>query len=473
MLGLFGTLGLATRSLQTQQQGTEVAGHNLANVNNPAYSRQRLSISTSLTLPSPIGPEGTGADAVGITQLRSALLDRQVQSESSIRASLEASQSGLQFAQAGLGEEIDRQADGPAGVGTVAGQSGLAANISDLFNSFQSLSTNPTSTAERQVLVIKAQNLSTQFNQVSSRLSNLHDSLNDSLKTDVGSANDLMTAIAKLNEQVGKAEINNAGVANDLRDIREQKLEELAKLVKFDGTEDATGAVNISIAGTSIVSGSAVMDKLETYDPGSGNLMVRTVTGATPLTLTAGSMAGTISVRDGEVAALRSDLDTLAGNLISRVNTIHSAGYSLTGSTGENFFTGTTAGTIGVNSTISNNPTLIQASGVSGAAGDNQVMLALAQLADTKIPALGNQTFAQNYGQTVAKLGQSLASVNTQISNQDIVEKMLTRQRDSISGVSVDEEMTDLMKYQKAFEASAKLINTIDRMFDVVLSLKQ
>src|SRR5262249_23010198 len=143
MLGLFGTLSMASRSLQTQRNGTEVAGHNLANVNTPGYSRQRVAIETSLAIPSELGPQGTGADAVAIVQLRDALIDRQIVNETSIRGAYESKQQALQFAQAGLGEEIDRQASGPEGTAAAsgAGQNGLAAQMSALFNAFQSLST--------------------------------------------------------------------------------------------------------------------------------------------------------------------------------------------------------------------------------------------------------------------------------------------------------------------------------------------
>src|SRR5262245_24115705 len=112
MLGLFGTLSMANRALQTQRSGSEIAGHNLANVNTPGYSRQRLAIETSLTIPSEIGPEGTGADAVAIRQIRDALLDRQIVSETSVRGAYEARQEALQFLQAALGQQIDRQATG-------------------------------------------------------------------------------------------------------------------------------------------------------------------------------------------------------------------------------------------------------------------------------------------------------------------------------------------------------------------------
>jgi flagellar hook-associated protein 1 len=200
---------------------------------------------------------------------------------------------------------------------------------------------------------------------------------------------------------------------------------------------------------------------------------VRTQSGAAPLTLTGGSIQGSIGARDGEVKTLRDSLNTLAAGLITTVNSVHAAGYNLNGAAGNNFFTGTNAGDINVNGLLLNNPALVQASGNTTAVGDNTTMLALSQLANQPQAGLSNQTFSQSYGQTVATLGQALSSVNYQQADQQVVQNLLQKQRDSYSGVSLDEEMTNLIKYQKAFEASARLINTIDEMLNTVLSLKQ
>jgi flagellar hook-associated protein 1 FlgK len=476
MLGLFGTLSMATRSLQTQLNGTEVAGHNLANVNTPGYARQRVAIETSLTVPSELGPQGTGADAIAILQIRDALIDRQIVSETSVRGSYESRQKALQFGQAALGQQIDRQAtgaEGSAAAAGVGGQHGIAEDLSDLFSAFQSLSTNPTSMAERQVLAIKAQNLATQFNQVSNRLASVSNWLDDSLASDVEQANIAINDIAKLNEQIIAIELGTNASANDLRDTRQRRIEDLAKLVKIDTTANSNGGVDIEIDGVSLVSGANVVDTLETYDAGGGQFLVRTVTGGTALNLDGGSMQGTIQARDIELASIQANINALASTLISEVNAVHAPGFGLGGSTGENFFIGSTASDIGVNSNLLNDPSRIQASGVSGAVGDNRVAVALAQLAEVTYPGLANQTFLENYGQTVASLGQALNGVNTQLGNQALVEGMLLRQRDSVSGVSLDEELTDLIKFQRAFEASAKLITTIDEMLNTVVNLKR
>jgi flagellar hook-associated protein 1 FlgK len=476
MLGLFGTLSMASRSLQTQRNGTEVAGHNLANVNTPGYSRQRLAIETSLTIPSEIGPEGTGADAVAIVRIRDMLLDRQIVGETSVRGAYEAKQKTLQFLQSALGQQIDRQATGAEGAAAangVGGQHGIAEQMADLFAAFQSLSTNPTSVTERQVLLLKAQGLASQFNQVTQRLTDARSTLNDSVVSDVEQANLALQDIAQLNEQIINLELSGRGQANDLRDTRQKRIEDLAKLVPVTTTSNPNGSVDVAIDGVTLVSGLNVQDTVEAYDAGGGQILVRTLTGGMGLNITGGSIQGTIESRDVELVNLQTNLDTLAANLIGEVNSRHAAGYGLNGTTGENFFTGSTAGDIGVNATLVGDPSAIQASGVSGAVGDNTVALALAQLADQSLPGLSNQTLQQHYGQTVAQLGQSLNSTNTQLTNQQIVERMLQRQRDSVSGVSIDEEMTDLIKFQRAFEASAKLITTVDTMLETVVNLKR
>lgn len=476
MLGLFGTLNLANRSLQTQRNATEVAGHNLANVNTPGYSRQRVAIETSITVPSDMGLQGTGADAVSIVQLRDRLLDRNIVNETSVRAAYEGRQRALQFAQAALGQAIDRQATGASGSAAasgVGGQHGIAEELSELFSAFQSLSTHPTSSAERQVLVIKAQNLATQFNEVSRRFDDLRSSLNESLGSDVDQANIALSDIAKLNDQIIAAELGTEAKANDLRDIRQKRIEDLAKLVRIDTVENGNGGVDVSIDGVQLINGRNVLDTLESYDAGGGQFLVRTQTGGTALNLTGGTMQGTIDARDNDLVTLQSDLDTLAGALITQVNAIHAGGFGLDGTTGAAFFTGSDASDIGFNQTLANDPSRIQASGVSGTKGNNAVVLQLAQLADAPQAALSGQTFLQYYGQTTAKLGQYLNGLNTQLGNQEIVEQMLLRQRDAVSGVSMDEEMTDLIRFQRAFEASARLITTVDEMLETVVNLKR
>jgi len=470
MLGLFATLNLGARSLATQQQGSEVAGQNLANVNNPAYSRQRLAISTSLPVPSMIGPQGSGVQSVAIVQLRDALLERQIQSETSVSGSLAAQQSALQNVQTQLGEQINTQ--NTDANSTVAGQYGLAQGLSDLFDGFQRLSTDPGSPSQRQVLLQGAQGLASQFNQVASRLDGVRTTLNNSIQSDVDQSNSLLTDIAKLNQQIVYSEAGRGGTANDLRDLRQQKIESLSKLVNVTTVSQPNGGLDVSIGGVTLLSGISQTDRLETYDAGGGQMLVRAQTAATPLTLTGGRIEGNINVRDGALATLQASTNQLAAQLITEVNAIHRGGYDLNGGTGLDLFSGTDAASIRVNAALVTDPSRLQMSGVPGAAGNNSVALTLAQLANKKVSTLNDQTFSQKYSATVAQLGQSLSSMNDQVENHSAVSRMLETQRNSISGVSLDEEMTDLVKYQKAFQASARLINVVSEMLETVVNLR-
>jgi flagellar hook-associated protein 1 FlgK len=466
MIGLFGILDMGAHSLEAQQLGTEVTGQNLANVNNPAYARQRLILQTATPLQTPIGQEGTGVTAVTIQQVRNAMLDTQIGSESSTSNSLTAQQLALQDAEAALGEQITS-----SGSSTISSPNGLAQGLSNLFSGFQSLSTNPGSMAQRQTLVQTAQQLASQFNQVSSQLTGIRNGLNQSIQNDVASANQDIGDIASLNKQIVLAQASG-GTANDLVDLRQQKLEDLSKYANITTAAQPNGSVNVSIGGVTMVSGITQADSLQAFDAGGGQFLVRATTAGTTLALSGGRIEGEINVRDGALATLQSNVDTLASQLISQVNGIYSAGFDLNGNTGQNLFTGTNAATIGVNNAVVTDPSKFQAAGAANAPGDNSVVLALGQLANTNVAGLGNQTFSSNYSQVVAGLGQSLSNVNDQVANSGKVTQMLNTQRSTVSGVSLDEEMTNLMSYQKAYEASAQLITTVNQMLQTVINMK-
>jgi flagellar hook-associated protein 1 FlgK len=478
MLGLFGVLNMGARSMGVQRAGVEVAGQNLANVSNPAYARQRVAIATSITIQSEVGPQGTGSEVTNITSMRNAILDNQIQAEASTHGMLQAKQTALQYAQAALGTQIDRMASGAEGASAAQGVGGghsLADSLDEFFNAFQSLSANPTSMAERQTLMMKAEGLASQFRQLDSRLGELGNQLNRTIESQIITVNQTLSNIASLNDKITRMEAISGGTANDLRDMRQAQIEELAKYVKVDLSNGNGGAVNVSIGGVDMILNNQVVDTVEPYTHGA-NTYIQSATNDVHLTLnagilTSGSIQGTIQARDVGIGNIRTSMNTIANILISQVNTIHGGGYGLSGSTGASFFTGADAASIGVNSALADDPSLIQASGVNGATGDNQVALALAQLSQTEF--VYGQTLTQAYSQTVAAFGQELSTVNNDLANQDTVDNMLHAQRDSIGGVSLDEEMTDLTRFQKAFQASARLITTVDEMLETLVNMKR
>jgi flagellar hook-associated protein 1 FlgK len=472
MLGLLGTLNLATRAMQAQMTGVEVSGQNLANVNTTGYTRQTVQLATSPDISTTVGDEGTGVEVASIQQAVNTLLNSQIQDQSSTSGYWSGQQTALQSAQNGLDEFLNGTTSTSSSSSSSSdSSSGLASQLNGLFSSFSALATSPTSTAEQQAVITQAQTLANTFNQVSNQLSGLKTSLNASVGSDVDSANKLLAGIATLNKQISAAQ-NSGGSPNDLLDEREQDLENLAQLTNISTSTETNGSVDVAIGGQTLVSGFNVSDTLQTYDAGGGQMLVQTTNGGVPLTLSGGSIQGTIDARDGALATMQTSLDTLASTLITQVNTIHAAGYSSSGTTGNNFFNGTDASTITVNPTLANNPSLIQTSGSATASGDNSVMLQLAQLGSTAQGALNGQTFNDNYDAIVAGLGDSLSTANDQVTAQTTVSQMLQTQRSSTSGVSVDTEMTNLMTYQRAYEASAQLVTTLNTMLGDTLAMK-
>jgi flagellar hook-associated protein 1 FlgK len=458
---------MGARSLAVQQEEMTVSGQNLANVNNPYYADEQLVVSDSTPLETPIGEEGTGVQMTGISETRDPLLDSQIQAEASVTGSLTAQQTNLQNAEAYLDEQITSTSSSA----TPDSPNGLAADLSNLFGSFQSLSTNASDLSLRQTAVHDAQEVAAQFNQVSTQLSSVQADLNTSVQNDVASANQDLSTVATLNQQIVAAQAAG-GSADQLVDQREQTLENLAGLANFSTATQANGAVNVSLGGVTMVSGVSVADSLQTYDSGNGHLLVQDQNGGQPITLTGGSIEGEITARDGALASLQSGLNTLASQLITQVNSIYSKGYDLNGDTGQDLFTGTDASSIGVNTNVVADASQFQAAGTAGAAGDNTVALALAKLGHQDLTGLNNQTFSGNYAQTVSNLGNSISSVNDQLNNSQAVTQMLTNDRASTSGVSLDGEMSNLIQYQKAYEASAELITTLNEMLQTVVSMK-
>lgn len=466
MSGLYSSLNASVKALAAQSRGIEIAGKNLANVNNPAYARQRVIFGDRGTVVTPHGAESLGIEALAVQQMREALLDRQVMREIALKGSFESEQSAYQRAQAGLGQSIDRSS--AAGAAAGGADKGLAAALDDFFNAFQSFAARPTDNGERQTLVQKTAILTDRFRLADSRLAQVQSDLDAEVATDVDDVNRLLGTIAQLNGQIGRFEINAAGSAVDLRDQRQARLEELAAKLPVEVRDTAAGQVEVFARDTNGDEVLLVELAAVTGPVAFDGTAVSAGAPAAMLALNAGSVKGALTARDGAIQTLRNDLDQLARQLVVSVN----AAYNPSGATGDFFETsGLTAGGIATVGTLT--ATTLKA-GEGGAAGDNTVALAVAALANTAFATASGDhidgTFSGFFSKTVSKLGQALNSANSRVEDQTNIERLVRSQRDGVSGVSLDEEMADLMKYQRAFQASSRVFSIVDEMLDVVVN---
>lgn len=471
MSGLIGALLNGAQSLTTQSQGVQIAGKNLANSNTAGYARQRMIVDDLGSVQTSVGTQSMGNHAVGLQQIRDKFLDAQVTREISQTSSLQAQDENLQKAQSDLGEQVDSTANATSITDTTHSTNGISSALNDFFNAFESLSANPTDVGAKQLLLQKADLLTNKINVTDSRLSSLQSDITAQNKGDLETTNGLLKDIASLNSQIQKVEINSSDSAVDLRDQRQAKLEELAKYMDFSTRDipDSHGQIQV-LAHDSSGGNVVLVDRANALGNLSYDEATKEFSGGAPatvLSLSGGSLHGNVVARDGVIQQLRDDIAAMAQQLTTSVNKTYNAD-----GTGNNFFAAPpSSGLIALDSTLQ--VSTIKTSS-NGDAGGNDVALAVAGVANqTFSTASGdgiNGTISGFYSTTTSGFGQALAGVESKLVDQETVQNLVSAQRDSVSGVSMDEEMTDLMKYQRGFQASARVINVIDNLLDVVVN---
>ena len=462
MSGLIGNLLSAAKSLTAQQTGVEVAGRNLANINNPNYARQRVELGNRVLTDSVFGQISGGVEVLGIKQIRDQFLDIAVTREGAQTGLLQAQQSGLERAQSALGEHVDRSGDsGSIGTATSA-TTGIGAGLNEFFNAFEELAANPMDAGAKQVLLQKADILANKFNVTDQRLSSLQSDLTEEVRVGTDKVNSLLTQIADLNAEIHKVEIQRPEGALDLRDRRQARLEELSKYIDFSTRQIPGGRGQIQVIAKDAASADVMLvDKTQVTGISFDGIQISGGAPSTPLALQGGVLKGQLLVRDGAIQQLRDDIKRTADQLTTGVN----AAYSVTGA---NFFQVPPAsGSLALDPALNFNTLKATATGDAGA---NEVALAVADVGRTTYSTGGGAaidgTLGSFFTKTVSGLGESLNGIETKLGNQELVERMTIRNRDSVSAVSMDEEMADLMKFQRSYQASARVVRVIDEMLD-------
>jgi len=471
MSGLFSLLGSTAAALNAQSQAIAVAGSNIAHVNDPNYSRETVTYRDTAEVQTDAGLQSSGI-TVDVRQVRDAALDQMVRQEASLTSGFGAEQNVLSQAQASLGENITNSTSGTNSSTSGTTSSGLSSALSDFFNAFQAFATSPTDAGARQSLIQSAGVLTDRFQTVAANLAQTQADAGSEVATQIDSANTVLQQIGQLNGQIAAAEVNNPGSALSLRDLRAGALETLAGYLPISVTEDSRGedlvSTTDSAGGTVPLVSQATLPNTLAYSGGAVCAVNAASAASTPLALSSGSIQGTINAGAVPVQTLVDSVDQLASQIVTSVN----SAYNPSGAAGGNFFdpSGTTGAGIALASNLT--PTSLQAG--TGAAGDNTLALAVASLANTAFSTAGGDaidgTFTQFYSGTVSNLGQALDTVNNQVTNQKAVQTIISNQRTSLSGVSVDEEMSNLMTYQRAYQASSEVFSVVNSLLNNLLT---
>ena len=499
-MSTFHGLEMAKQALYAQQSALYTTGHNISNANTEGYSRQRVNFNTMQPFPSGSrnrpqmpGQMGTGVEIGAIQRVRNNFLDYQFRAENSKSGYWDTRSDALGRLEELLNEPSD---------------SGLSKTMDQFWDSLQELAANPDNSGARSVVAHRGFAVAETFNHLSKSITSMREDLQNQINVTTSDANSLLRQINELNNQIKQVEPHGY-VANDLYDDRDRLIDELSEIVNIkvkhdktsDGAKDiADGIVSIELVdrngqsmnsppimlldGTARDQSKAVHELDVTYndDGAVQSISVEGYDRLEPLALmeSVGSLKGLIESygyvdEDGDLTGeypdMLAELDTLAAAFADEFNKVHRMGEE--GDDAQNFFsydeTEGAAASLTVLKEIMDEPGLINAStDASSGSGDNA--LALADVFSEDLDELDGATVNDFFGSLIGQLGVRAEKSNRMSQNSDVLRSQVEEQRMSVSGVSLDEEMSNMIKFQHAYSAAARSMTTIDEMIDRIIN---
>lgn len=459
----FSMFEIGRRALRASQLGVAITGQNIANVNTPGYSRQAVQLSADPPVPSSGQLVGSGVHIDGVKSFRDQFISTRLQTETAINGRLNAHRDTLTPVEATF-NELDTTG-------------GINAGLQGYFGAFRSLEANPASTSLRTAVVERGRVLASAFHNTRARVIEVRTAADTDIRATVQTVNELTKDIATLNGKILAAEAvgDNTG---DLKDQRDNYVREVAQLTGARTTTNLDGQVTLTLGdGRALVTGDQATALTIEDTPPDGLATIK-IDGQTAV-IGDGKLRG-VQQALNDIAGYLQTLDDLAGVVAARVNTLHGAGIDLNGSAGTAFFvtsggTTITAATIEVSATIQSDSRRVVATPSGAGTGDGAVARDIANLINDKTSVVGTQTgsFTSIYGALVSAVGETVGTIDDDLKTQSAILAQTQAQRDSIAGVSLDEEAINLLQYQKAYEAAARFLKIADEMTQTILQLGQ
>ncbi len=458
MGNLSGILSLASQALEADQGALQVTSNNIANATTPGYSREVPVFEENPSVNEAGIEYGQGVSLTQVNGIRDQVVELSLQ-----QALQQQGQTNSNLQSLTQVESLFNEAQG----------AGLQSPLSQFFNSLQNLSTDPTDSSLRQSVLSAAQTLATAFNQASAGLSQVQSGLNESVSQTVTQINQLTSQIAQVNGEVQSAQGTGTD-SSQLIDQQNELIEQLSGLVGLDNIQNSDGSVTLTTTSGALLVAGQNSYALSTAPTSSGNQDVFSQGEDVTAGLTGGSLGGALQALNQGVLPAQSSLDDLAANVISAVNSQQQQGFDLNGKAGADLFTpvsGTSdAGAAAQMSVALSDPSEIAASS-DGTTGSNGNAIAMADIENQSLAGLGGQSVMDYYSSFVTGLGTQVQDATNQQTAQDLVVQQLQNQQASVSGVSLDEESANLIQYQNAYSASAQVINVINQMAQLAISL--
>lgn len=452
MSGLMGSLSISLRALMAQQASVETSSENIANVNTPGYARRRVVLQEDVRW-SAGSTGGAGVEIQSVESLRDRVLDLRILAEQQSQSRDETFVSSMRSVELLFSNN----------------DAGIGSDFQNFFNSIQRLSATPTDTSLRSQVLMSAENLAASFRSASAEITTAQQQLGTSIESSVKEANRLTAEISRLNIQVAgnqKLGISSGG----LEDRRGVLLGELAKLVNFATVEDPNGLTLTTAGGRALVVAGESFD-LQASISVSGQSAIYSADG-TDVTaeVTGGSIGGLIKVRNEELTGLQGRLEALAEAFSTRMNAVHRSGFDLNGDAGGDLFVpaGLVAGAAAGIRVAITDPAKIAGSADQFQA-DNINLLELLNVAHANL--VGGQSPVQAYAGIVYALGSSIESASQRADTSGSMLQQLENLRGAISGVSLDEEAANMIRFERAYQAAARVMSITNELMETVINL--
>ena len=477
-----GLFSISRSALLAHQQSLQTIAHNIANAETPGYSRQEAILSPNTPTRFSYGMVGTGVHVQTVVRKRDILLDE-----------------GFRSASGQLGESSVRR-DTLSAVENVFGEpsdTGLTNALDEYWNAWSDLSATPNSQSARAVVQQRGSQVATLLNSYDTGLNQQRQYTLDRMQPMVDDINQMATQMAELNTRISQME-GNGGSAPDLSDQRDVLADRLASMAGVRTIPQADHSVTVVIGNSTLVDGGTARPLSLAFVPPSPlpstptpDVPIRLMLGNSrdPLVPSSGELKAMMDIVNKDIPEMRSRLDQLASSLVTSVNAAHTAGYVFSGTTlpgtaaGNFFDPGTatlpvSAATIKLDASIVNDVSLISVSNNASAPLDNSVakaMMALRNDATTVNYTYNGRTetgsFLNFFRSTATRLGLEVNTATDESTVAEVLVEQADVRRQSVSGVSTDEELVQMLRVQQAYTAATKLTKSADEMLQTLLSL--
>ena len=465
MSSLITSLYTGASGIFTSQTAVQITGNNITNAGTEGYSRQIANVNSSTPLTQGGLTYGTGSSVASIDRASDSFVTKQLVAQSATYGEYEAASTPL--------ADIEQILD--------ISDASLSSDIDSFFDAWEELSTNPSGTAERQQVLQEATDLVVHFHQIDQQLTDVVDSINTSIESAIPDLNDQLQQIANLNQSIMQTELAG-GDANTLRDERDLLVQQVSETCGATTYADDKGMVCLQLPnGLPLVTGNVASTLTTTKVDGLTQISL--ASGNTTFALNhedfGGELKGWLEVRDVTLPEFQNDIDRLAYTIATDINNLiaTNGGIDQNGDPATDLFTlisptdplanawdGAAASVA-----VAFDDVALIAAGTTGSTADNSLCLAIAALRETT--SLNGATYTEEFARIAANAGLMVKSNEQRLSASSDLMTELSAKRDSVAGVSTDEEMVLLIQYQAGYEAASKYISIVKEMLDTLLMM--